>query len=416
MQKLAKLSPPILGLSFVAALVFWAYPGGGAPARQLGIMLGWTGCGMLLASLFLALREPRLATMLGGLENMYWWHHRFGMAGYLALLAHPLLLAGASLPASPSEAWQLLSPLSESWPVWTGWLSLLMLIAGLGATFVTRLAYRIRRPIHAMLGVAVLVGLIHLILLGIDEPVAPILVASLAMLTLRFIREDWGVGAHPYVVRSVARISPGAVEVSLAPLGDPISTRPGQFALVAFQSGLHFKGCGEFHPYSVSAVEDAARFKVAVKALGDCTRNIQSIEPGVAARVQGAFGAFLGDPSAAPQVWIAGGIGITPFMGLLRAGRLERPTTLIYLCRSESEALFAEELRALAASRTNFTLVLRATGDRPIDPQTVVPDADLSKAEFWLCGPPPMIEAFAGFLRRRGVVNRRMHFEDFGPL
>src|SRR5574337_323868 len=235
MRYLANLSVPILAFSFAAGLMLWAYPEGGGPARQIGIVLGWAGCGMLLASLFLVLREPHLATLLGGLENMFWWHHRLGMAAYVALLAHPLLLAGASLPEAPREAWELLSPFHESWPVWTGWLSLLLLMAGLGATFAIRLPYRIRRPVHAALGGAVLVGLIHLVLLGIDEPVGPILLVSLALLAWRFVREDWGLGALPYVVQSVARVSPNAVEVSLAPLGESIAAQPGQFALVAFR-------------------------------------------------------------------------------------------------------------------------------------------------------------------------------------
>ena len=417
MRNLAKLSAPVLALAFVAGLVFWAYPEGGAPARQIGIILGWAGCGMLLASLFLVLREPRLAALFGGLENMYGWHHRLGMAAYVALLAHPLLLAGASLPNAPREGWELLSPFSEGWPVWTGWLSLILLMVGLGATFVTRLPYRFRRPIHAALGVAVAVGLIHLLLLGIDEPVAPILLASLVLLGWRFVRADWGFGALPYVVRAVTRVSANAVEVSLAPLGEPVTVQPGQFALVAFRSGRRFKGCGEFHPFTVSSIDGASGFRIAVKALGDCTRNIQSIEPGVLARVQGAFGEFLGDPTRKLQYWIAGGIGITPFLALLRAGQLERPTTLIYLYRSQSDALFVDELRAIASSLPNLDLRLSATGDGPIDPETVLPAGeDVGKGEFWLCGPPPMVEAFARLLRRRGIANRRMHFENFGFL
>lgn len=417
MRDLARLSVPILAVFFVAGLVFWAYPEGGAPARQIGIVLGWAGCAMLLASLFLALREPRLAALLGGLENMYGWHHRLGMAAYVTLLAHPLLLAGASLPKAPREAWELLSPFSESWPVWTGWLSLLLLMSGLGATFAPRLRYQIRRPVHAALGVAVLVGLIHLLLLGIDEPVTPILFVSSALLAWRFIREDWGVGASPYVVRSVTRVSPNAVEVSLAPLGEAIAVKPGQFALVAFQPTRRFKGCREFHPFTVSSVDDVSGFRIAVKALGDCTRNIQSVEPGVPARVQGAFGEFLADPAPAPQYWIAGGIGITPFLALLRASMLDSPTTLIYLYRAETDALFVEELRAIAARLPKLTLLFRATGDEPIDPESVLPaDKEIGKGEFWLCGPPPMVEAFARFLRGRGIAYRRMHFENFGPL
>ena len=397
--------------------MFWAYPEEGGSARQIGIILGWIGCGLLLASLFLVLREPRLASLLGGLEHMYRWHHRLGMAAYVALLAHPLMLASASLPHAPKEAWAVLSPLSESWPVWAGWLSLLLLMAGLSATFIRRLAYRIRRPAHAALGVAAPIGLIHLHLLGIDEPVAPLLVASLAFLAWRFIREDWGVGAHPYVVRSVARVAANAVEVGLAPLGEPVKVQPGQFALVAFQSSQSFKGCREFHPFSVSSIDADDAFRVAVKALGDCTGHIQSIEPGALARVQGGFGKFLEDPAAARQFWIAGGMGVTPFLSLLRSGRLVGPTTMIYLYRIEADALFLDELRTIAGQLPQLTLRLTATGNDMLNPATILDDADeVAKGEFWLCGPPPMIEIFSRYLHRHGIKNRRLHFENFGSL
>jgi predicted ferric reductase len=417
MRNLAPYSIPILALSFVGGLVFWAYPEDGGSARQIGIITGWIGCGLLLASLFLVLREPLLASLLGGLEHMYRWHHRLGMAAYVALLVHPVMLAGASLPHAPKEAWAVLSPLSESWPVWTGWLSLLLLMAGLSTTFVGRLSYRIRRPVHAALGVAVPVGLIHLHLLGIDEPVAPLLAASLALLAWRFVREDWGVGAYPYVVRSVAHVAANAVEVSLAPLGEAVKVQPGQFALVAFQSTQLFKGCREFHPFSISSIDGDDAFRITIKALGDCTRHIQSIESGALARVQGGFGTFLGKPAAARQFWIAGGMGLTPFLSLLRSGRLDRPTTMIYLYRAEADALFLDELRKIAGRLPQLTLRLTATGDGMPNPASILDGADeVTKGEFWLCGPPPMIEIFTRYLHRRGIANRRLHFENFGSL
>ncbi len=417
MRTVTQYSIPILALSFVGGLVFWAYPEGSGLARQIGIILGWTGCGLLLASLFFVLREPPLASLLGGLEHMYWWHHRLGIAAYAVLLAHPLMLAGASLPHAPKEAWALLSPLSEGWPVWTGWLSLLLLMAGLGATFASSLAYRIRRLAHAAVGVAVPAGLIYLYLLGIDEPVAPILAASSALLAWRFVREDWGVGAQPYVVRSVAHVAANAVEVSLAPVGEPMKLHPGQFAFVAFQSGRGFKGCGEFHPFSVSVIDGDDAFRVTVKALGDCTRHIQSIEPGVPARVQGGFGNFLESAAAAPQFWIAGELVRRRFYSCCAPAGSTRPSTMIYLYRVEADALFLDELRTIAERLPQPTLRLTATGDDIPNPASILDGAgEVAKGEFWLCGPPPMIEIFTRYLHRRRIANRRVHFENFGSL
>lgn len=134
---LRRWSIPLLSCAVPAGFAVWAFPEGLAPVRAAGIITGWLGCGLLLVSLLLMLREPRLAAWLGGLERMYRWHHATGLAAYLFLLLHPLLLAANNL-SSPRVAWQTLSPFTESWPVWSGWLGLLLLMGGLVTTFIRR--------------------------------------------------------------------------------------------------------------------------------------------------------------------------------------------------------------------------------------------------------------------------------------
>ena len=110
-------------------------------------------------------------------------------------------------------------------------------------------------------------------------------------------------------------------------------------------------------------------------------------------------------------------MGLTPFLSLLRSGRLDQPTTMIYLYRAEADALFLDELRAIAGRLPQLTLRLTATGDEMPNPASMLDDADeVTKGEFWLCGPPPMIEIFTRYLHRRGIANRRLHFENFGSL
>ncbi|MBI2277616.1 MAG: ferric reductase-like transmembrane domain-containing protein [Dechloromonas sp.] len=414
MPLLRQLSIPLLLLAATAGPVYWALPEGLAPARSLGIVLGWAGCGLLLASLLLMLREPRLAQGLGGLERMYRWHHRAGMAAYVALLAHPLLLAADAWPAQPLLAWQTLSPFGQDWPVWFGWLALLLLMAGLALTFDQRIAYRTWRWLHVGLGIAVLSGLLHLVLLGIEQPVWPIFGLAALFLGWRIVREDLGLAARPYIVHSVSPVAEGMVEIVLKPLADGMAATPGQFALVAFFDGPGFRGCGEFHPFTVSAVGAAGEIRFGVKALGDCTRRIQSIVPGVLARVHGAFGSFLADRPAAPQLWVAGGIGITPFLAQLRAGPLEQPTRLLYLYRSEPDAAFLPELRALTAQDPKLSLRAVATGPTPPDLHALLPEAPgLAQHDCYLCGPPGMVAGLQKVLNERGIAPRHIHFENF---
>jgi predicted ferric reductase len=220
------------------------------------------------------------------------------------------------------------------------------------------------------MGAGVMIGLVHLILLGIDEPVEPLLTAAAILLGWRAVKEDWGLGALPFVVSSVEPVAEGVVEITLKPLADAISTKPGQFVVVAFYSGSRYRGCREFHPFTVSASDARGNLRIAVKALGDCTRRIQKIETGVAARVQGPFGALHSNQSTTPELWVAGGIGVTPFLALLRSGRLTTPTILIYLYRTPADANVSGRIGRFCESGSALASLRRPDGSRPARPRS----------------------------------------------
>jgi len=411
---LSQLSIPLLAVAVPTGFVVWAFPEGLAPVRAAGIVVGWLGTGLLLVSLVLMLREPRLARWLGGLERMYRWHHGTGVVAYVLLLLHPLALAANGLWTSPAVAWATLSPLDEGWPVWSGWLGLLALMLGLAVSFNRSIPYGVWRWLHAALAIGVLLGLGHLVLLGIDEPVLPIMAAVALILSWRVLRGDLGLAARPYLVSSVRQIAAGAVEIALRPLGDPLEVGAGQFVLVALHAGPNYRGCGEFHPFTVSAIDPDGVLHVGVKALGDCTRRMLAAEPGVAARVTGGFGGLLAERTAAPQLWVAGGIGVTPFVAILNAGPLRAPTTLLYLFGRADAAAYLPELHASAAADPLLSLQAVATGDDLADLDRVLPcAAQLSGVDCYLCGPPGLIEALKPALRARGVTAQHIHYENF---
>jgi predicted ferric reductase len=228
------------------------------------------------------------------------------------------------------------------------------------------------------------------------------------------IRVDLGLAARPYVVASVQHIADASVEIVLRPLSAPVATSAGQFVMVAFSDGPHFRACREYHPFTVSAIDSGGTLRIGVKSLGDCTRVMQTIEPGVAARVHGPFGAFLSERPEAPELWVAGGIGVTTFMGLLRASPPSRPTILLYLYRSEFDAAYLSELRSLAQTSPMLSLIAEATGDELPDLQALLPVANtLEGRHCYLCGPPGLIAATSHILRKRGVTAERIHYERF---
>lgn len=408
------LSIPLLTAILLGLPVVWAWPEELPLWRSLGIVLGWAGCGLLLASLLLMLRESWLAERLGGLERMYAWHHRLGTLAYVLLLAHPLALALDNLAESPAQAWALLSPLAQGWPLWFGWLGLLGLMLGMAASFARRLPYPLWRGLHALLAVAILFGCLHLWLLGLGPSFFFVLLLSLLFLGWRFLRIDSSLAARPYLVSQVQQVAAGIVEIALRPLGVPIAARPGQFALVGFGNGGAFQGDGEYHPYTICAVDPEGHLRLAIKALGDCTRHLQTLEIGVAARVQGAFGDFLLDRPQSPQLWLAGGIGLTPFLAVLRDQPLTQPTQLFYFYRQPEDAAYVEELQALAAAQPLLELHVQC-GD--LDAAALAgrlpARAALAGHVAFLCGPPGFLASAVGVLEQRGVAPANIHFERF---
>lgn len=408
--------PPVVllaAISIVPAVI--ALPGTSMTLAGAGAWLGWLGSGLVAASLLLMVREPAFAAWFGDLERMYRWHHGMGTLGYAALLAHPVVIAAASLPEDPAAAWRVLSPAAQSWHTLLAWLALLALMAGLAATFAMRLRYSLWRSLHAMLGIGVLLGLVHILAFeGVTAKSVPVAAAALIALGWRATRADRGGGARPYEVCAVDRPAPRIAAVTLRPLAAPLTVAPGQFVMAAFFEGPHYRGCREYHPYTVSALAPGGSLALSIKALGDCTRHIQSLETGVAARVQGPYGSFLVDRAERPEVWIAGGIGITPFLALLRAQPVTRPTEFYYTFRNGVEAPYLAELRDLAAVQPHLHYHPLAMQEDTAPLYSLLAGVtDLPGREIYMCGPPPLIDAVGDWLRHHGVPPRHIHYERF---
>lgn len=410
-----ELAAPVtlFGMGLVAA--WWALPKNWMSWSALAAQTGWIGTSLLVASLALMVREPRWAALMGGLDTMYRWHHRGGVVAYVFLLCHPLALGMVGLAASPRAAWLAIAPWALDWPGRMGWIGLLCLMAGLTSTFSRHIGYRGWRTFHYLTAIGVAIGLAHVfallddiwVLLGFG------LVAAVA-LVWRLLVIDRGLTAHPFRVTRVGVRAADLIEASLAPDAGALPVAPGQFVLASFGDGPAYRGCGEFHPFTVSGIGHDGTLSVSVKALGPCSSRIQSLEPGVLVRLQGPFGNFLASERDAPQLWIAGGIGITPFIAAARAGELRRPTTLIYLYRETRDAAFLDELTTLAQTDSKFDFIAQANGQGLPDAAALLARVSgLDQREVQICGPAGMVDAFTSRLRQLGLPDRSIHFERF---
>jgi predicted ferric reductase len=396
--------------------LFWYIPTKSLNLTTFGAYLGTIGLLAVIASLMLMLRFAWLTHQAGGLENMYRLHRAFGMAAYVILLIHPLVLAH-------DLGWQALSPAGKSWGFIAGWLALLLLMLPLLFTFVLRpRGYAKWRNLHWLTALSYLGMLGHVVFYQREWPLPVALVVDGLLLfgtlapVIRYFVIDRGLVASSFRVAEVNRPIPGVIEVRLAPQGSPLDIKPGQFVFVRFMPGDNYTGCAHFHPFTASGVYNDGSLRLSIKANGKCTEMMQGLEPDARARVQGPFGHLFENVRQNVSIWIAGGIGITPF--LARAQMLDPnagKVKLFYIVSEETGTAYLDELRAVAQSNSNFQLYPIVThGVREVT--VSVFDAMLppwDDKSYVMCGPPGMIEFVRGYLTQHGVTPDHIHEEKF---
>ena len=166
-----------------------------------------------------------------------------------------------------------------------------------------------------------------------------------------------------------------------------------------------------FEPELVIAtrVRQASAYKGALMAL----------PVGATVRLAGPAGDMtLHEDSAGAAVFIAGGIGITPFMSMLRQAlheRLRHPLFLLYSNRSAEDAAFLAELQALARQHESFRLEARMTAsDGRISDETIRTFVGEAAAPvYYLAGPPALVEEMTAALLRSGAPGDALRSEMF---
>ena len=129
------------------------------------------------------------------------------------------------------------------------------------------------------------------------------------------------------------------------------------------------------------------------------------------------LGRFLRPRSRTPELWIADGIGITPFVAWAQAmDPRDGPAHLVYCVRDEASAAHLDELEVLAETLPNLTLTLHAShelGRATVETILETTGRDAPDLSIAFCGPEPMRKALAGGFAARGVSVRKLRYEVF---
>jgi predicted ferric reductase len=426
----------IIALACALALL-WALarPAGEPAGRFIGQLLGAESILLLSIGLVLISTLPRVEHWFDGIDRAAIWHRRVAIAGLVLLAPHILLSSNPDGTAlgGPLGAIGAIGMVSLAvWAILPRWQSVVpaplrgLVLAARDAPLVRDVrqifgGYERWRALHRTTGLFVAAGFAHGVLDGTPFAGAPLLrwtyvaigAIGLAFYVYRELLARFFQSLHDYEVAAVRPLDNGLTEVVLRPLGRPVAFIPGQFAMVYVEA----KDGWHRHPFTISSAPQEDVVRVTVKALGDYTARLHELlEPGMPAVIGGPHGRFTHLKGTERQIWVAGGVGVAPFLSWLRAldGDLAQRVDFFY--STEGEAPFADEIRAIATRHESLRAHLvdsRTDGRLTAEHVLKTAGGDPRDLSVFLCGPRGMLRAFQTELRLAGVPARRIHREHF---
>jgi predicted ferric reductase len=200
--------------------------------------------------------------------------------------------------------------------------------------------------------------------------------------------------------------------------------QPGQYIFIRFP---RFEGIKELFPFSISNDPCQKDIRISIRRSGDYTSDkIPLVEKGDRVIIMGPYGKFGARylEHRKDMIWLAGGIGITPFLSLAKHESMfptGRKIQLIWVFRDPKDPTHDSELFTETRRNPKFNYVhwiSSQKGKLGVDDvvEIIGEEDELKRRVIMMCGPPNMVSSLAKELHKKGIPYRNMLFEDFNML
>ena len=393
----------------------------GTTVASMGKASALMGMSLFLTLPLLSLRHARFTKIFGGFSKAHTLHVKTGKISFYLISGHPVLLGLGRLLKGTSftRIWDWSSLL-----VFSGIVAFLLFAGSVAISLYSHSKHQQWIQIHQIMGWLIPLYFLHgllarnkllnnkgllvyFTLLGIAGFIAFLYWSVLSKYLLRKFK---------YEVVEVNYLTDNIMEAVLKPTGTQMLFQPGQFAYASFI----FPGVDpEAHPFSFSNSNNGPYVRFTIKALGDDTIRFRDITKGTQAYLEGPYGDFsYKNTKNRSQVWIAGGIGITPFLSMARSISEQEHYDIrfYYGTNTFEEAVFLQEF-------------LDITRHLPQEFHTTVVNKEISGFvtlellrhslgtldvfDYFICGPPVMMKTLMQQLIDAGVPTEQIHAEPF---
>lgn len=388
---------------------------------SLGKASALLGMALFLLLPVLSLRHATITRYFGGFSKAHRLHIASGKICFFLITGHPILLGLGRLMKGTSIGL-----------IWD-WSSFLVL-SGIAAfaVFATTIAISLYSHIkhqqwlfvHHIFGWLIPVYFLHGLLarnklLNITTILVYFVILGVigfGAFLYRAVFARYVIRRYRYEVSEINHLTAEVMEIVLKPVGAQMLFRPGQFAYVSFV----FPGIDpEAHPFSFSNSNNGPYLRFTIKTLGDDTLRLREITPGTQALVEGPYGDFsYKNTRNKNQVWIAGGIGITPFLSMARSinERELYDIRFYYGTNSFEEAVFLQEFLDITRhlpDKFHTTVVSKEVSGFVTLELLQHSLGSLEVFDYFICGPPVMLKTLAMQLTSAGVSPDQIHSEPF---
>lgn len=233
-----------------------------------------------------------------------------------------------------------------------------------------------------------------------------------------------GFTKYRYQVRAVVPVTYNTNTLVLAPLARRLLPKRGQFIY------LQLNKFGEAHPFTVSHFDETSgELSITPKASGAFSTKLQETKPGQEVLIDGPYGVFTEEAysTSRPIILIAGGIGITPFLRFIEYFQANQDKFkriyLFYGNKSENDIAFRDVIDTIGRN-SNFKVVHVLSGAEAVgigiekgfisvELIKKYVKEDLKFYDFFVCGPPVMMEKLEEAFVIEGLDMKNIYTEKF---
>ena len=395
---------------FVSLSIWFILPVELELARKVPAFFAAISMLSMAMAMLISCRTKWLDRLIGGIDKAYVWHKWLGISGVLGASFHWLLV--------PGPAGNGIDPTFADFGEEVGQWAMYGLILLGAISMVRQIPYRIWYYTHMLMGPIFIISVYHTFFSDVPFSLTSVTGITLLMVSaigiVSWVYKIIFKKRHfcAYTVSDIKQID-NAVEVTLEADSKTIDYQVGQFAYLDF----NLDKVSHFHPFTITSHPSEQQLSFIIRNLGKHTEALQTqLAVGQKVTVDGGYGQLMRKKKASqPQVWLAGGIGITPFLSWIKAtASPEQEVHLFFVGRGKFYRLMVQKVTEIIGTK-NIQLHIQDSEQERLSADGICEKLSLplSMYQVFGCGPTPMLSSLKKQLVSKGLKPSHWHNENF---